>query len=254
MSIPSKFKFDFSKFPEGGLLMVIVVLWLVLAVFGGSVQMPKFETTPDGKRERAMMTNAVGQQVPAFETANKFFNAKTLVQIAKDTSFFAVMAVGMTFVIITGGIDLSIGSMYALASVCGAQVLSPYGPSGGGVATVLGVIATIGVAALLGFFNGAMISLFKVHPFMITLGTMAIYRGIAFVQTSGQSIGGFPEAFRHFIRWEILPDLSLVPLNSPIPGTEDTPDQRASLRSFAGSGRNRKYCIAILAPRFRGRV
>jgi len=212
MSIPGKFKFDFSKFPEGGLLIVIAVLGLGLTVFGGSVQMPKFETTPDGKQERAMMTNASGQQVPAFETANKFFNAKTIVQMAKDTSFFAIMAVGMTFVIITGGIDLSIGSMYALASVCGALVLSPYGPSGGGVATVLGIVATIGIGALLGLFNGAMIALFRVHPFIITLGTMAIYRGIAFVQTSGQSIGGFPEAFRHSIRWEIMPDLSLVPL------------------------------------------
>src|SRR5260370_24876430 len=212
MSIPSKFKFDFSKFPEGGLLMLIVVLGLVLAVFGGSVQMPEFEPTPDGKRERAMMTNAVGQQVPAFETANKFFNAKALVQIAKATSFFAIMAVGMTVVIITGGIDLSIGSMYALASVCGGLVLSPDGPSGGGAATVLGIFATIGVGTLLGFFNGAMITGFKVHPFIITLGTMAIYRGIAFVQTSGQSIGGFPDAFRQFVRWEILPDLSLVPL------------------------------------------
>src|SRR6202043_1986437 len=145
MSIPGKFKFDFSKFPEGGLLVIIVVLGLVLAVFGGSVQMPKFETTPDGKRERAMMTNAAGQQVPAFETANKFFNAQAIVQIAKDTSFFAIMAVGMTFVIITGGIDLSVGAIYALASVCGALVLSPYGPSGGGVATVLGIIVTVGV-------------------------------------------------------------------------------------------------------------
>src|ERR1700726_2447122 len=195
MSIPGKFKFDFSKFPEGGLLVIIVVLGLVLAVFGGSVQMPKFETTPDGKRERAMMTNAAGQQVPAFETANKFFNAQAIVQIAKDTSFFAIMAVGMTFVIITGGIDLSVGAIYALASVCGALVLSPYGPSGGGVATVLGIIVTVGVATLLGFFNGAMITTFRVHPFIITLGTMAIYRGIAFVQTGGQSVGGFPSAF-----------------------------------------------------------
>ncbi|MBV8279895.1 MAG: ABC transporter permease, partial [Verrucomicrobia bacterium] len=212
MSIPGKFKFDFSKSPEAGLLLVIVVLGLVLAVFGGSVQMPKFETAPDGKRERAMMTNAAGQQVPAFETANKFFNPTTLVQIAKDTSFFAIMAVGMTFVIITGGIDLSIGSIYALASVCGALVLSPYGPSGGGIATVIGVAATIGVGALLGLFNGAMIAIFRVHPFIITLGTMAIYRGIAFVQTGGQSIGGFPAAFRQFVRWEILPNLALVPL------------------------------------------
>ncbi|MBV8215065.1 MAG: ABC transporter permease [Verrucomicrobia bacterium] len=212
MSIPGKFKFDFSKSPEAGLLLVIVVLGLVLAVFGGSVQMPKFETAPDGKRERAMMTNAAGQQVPAFETANKFFNPTTLVQIAKDTSFFAIMAVGMTFVIITGGIDLSIGSIYALASVCGALVLSPYGPSGGGIATVIGVAATIGVGALLGLFNGAMIAIFRVHPFIITLGTMAIYRGIAFVQTGGQSIGGFPAAFRQFVRWEFLPNLALVPL------------------------------------------
>src|SRR5258707_2717109 len=155
MSIPSKFKFDFSKFPEGGLLMLIVVLGLVLAVFGGSVQMPKFETTPDGKRERAMMTNAVGQQVPAFETANKFFNAKALVQIAKDTSFFAIMAVGMTFVIITGGIDLFIGSMEALAFVCGALVVSPYRSSCGGGATVLGLVLTDGVAPLPGDFKEA---------------------------------------------------------------------------------------------------
>src|SRR5258707_5629038 len=148
MSIPSKFKFDFSKFPEGGLLMLIVVLGLVLAVFGGLVQMPKFETAPGGKSERGMMTNAVGQQVPAFEKANKFFNAKALVQIAKDTSFFAIMAVGMTFVIITGGIALFLGSMYAFAALCGAPGVSPHCPSGGGVATVLRGIATICVAAL----------------------------------------------------------------------------------------------------------
>src|SRR5258708_28946079 len=105
--------------------------------------MPKFETTPDGKRERAMMTNAVGQQVPAFETANKFFNAKALVQIAKDTSFFAIMAVGMTFVIITGGIHLSIVSLFALASLCGALGLSPDGPPRCAVATALVAVAAI---------------------------------------------------------------------------------------------------------------
>jgi ribose transport system permease protein len=212
MSSPGKISFNLSKFPEGGLILVIIALGLLLAIFGGSVQLPKFQTTPDGKRQRVFVTNAAGQRVPAFEAVNKFFNARTIVQIAKDTSFFAIMAVGVTMVIITGGIDLSIGAMYALASVCGALVLSPYGPSGGGAATALGVLATIGVGTLLGFLNGAMITGFNVHPFIITLGTMAIYRGIAFVQTSGQSIGGFPDAFRQFVRWEILPDLSLVPL------------------------------------------
>src|ERR1700686_751871 len=158
MSSPTKFGFNFSKFPEGGLILVIIALGLLLAIFGGSVQLPKFQTTPDGKRERVFVINAQGQRVPAFETVNKFFNVRTIVQIAKDTSFFAIMAVGATVVIITGGIDLSVGSMYALASVCGALVLSPYGPSGGGAATVLGILATIGVGTLLGFFNGAMIT------------------------------------------------------------------------------------------------
>jgi ribose/xylose/arabinose/galactoside ABC-type transport system permease subunit len=211
MSSPGKMNFSLSKFPEGGLIIVIIALGLLLAIFGGSVRLPKMQTTPDGKRERVFETNDAGQKVPAFESVNKFFNARTLVQIAKDTSFFAIMAVGMTVVIITGGIDLSIGSMYALASVCGALVLSPYGPSGGGGATVLGVVVTIVVGAFLGFLNGAMITAFKVHLFIITLGTMAIYRGIAFVQTSGQSIGGFPEAFRAFVRQEFN-GLSLVPL------------------------------------------
>ena len=211
MASPGKMNFSLSKFPEGGLIIVIIALGLLLAIFGGSVRLPKMQTTPDGKRERVFETNDAGQKVPAFESVNKFFNARTLVQIAKDTSFFAIMAVGMTVVIITGGIDLSIGSMYALASVCGALVLSPYGPSGGGGATVLGVVVTILVGCLLGFLNGAMITAFNVHPFIITLGTMAIYRGIAFVQTSGQSIGGFPESFRNFVRQEFQ-GLSLVPL------------------------------------------
>jgi ribose transport system permease protein len=138
-----------------------------------------------------MTTNADGQKVPAFETVNKFFNLKTLVQIAKDTSFFAIMAVGMTFVIITGGIDLSVGATYALASVCGAIVLNQVGSSGGIAGVLLGILVTIGIGLLGGFVNGSMIVAFHVHPFIITLGTLAIYRGIAFVQTNGQSIGEF---------------------------------------------------------------
>src|SRR5580700_3242556 len=208
----SKFSFSFSKFPEGGLILAIIVLGLLLAVFGGSVSRPKFHYNAQGKQERVFETGPDGQKVPAFESVNKFFNPQTLIQIAKDTSFFAIMAVGMTFVIITGGIDLSVGAIYALASVSGALVLSPYGPSGGAVATALGILVTIGVGTLLGCLNGAMITGFNVHPFIITLGTMAIYRGIAFVQTNGQSIGGFPEGFRQFVRSEILPGLSLVPL------------------------------------------
>jgi ribose transport system permease protein len=121
------------------------------------------------------------------------------------------MAVGMTVVIITAGIDLSVGATYALASVCGALFLTQYGSSGGIGAVIIGVLVTVGVGILCGLANGLMITAFNVHPFIITLGTMAIYRGIAFVQTNGQSIGGFPEAFRNFVRQEFN-GLSLVPL------------------------------------------
>ena len=210
MALPGKL--NLSKFPEGGLIIVIIVLGLLLAVFGGEIQRPKFTTNPEGKRVRLMVVNQAGQQVPAFERVNKFFNPETLTQIAKDTSFFAIMAIGMTFVIITGGIDLSVGSTYAVAAVAGALVMSPYGPSGGNTATALGVLTTIGVAVLAGFLNGAMIVGLSVHPFIITLGTMAIYRGIAFILAQGQSIGGFPQGFRDFIRQGVIADLSLVPL------------------------------------------
>ena len=205
-------KLNLSKFPEGGLIIVIIVLGLLLAVFGGEIQRPKFTTNPEGKRVRLMVVNQAGRQVPAFERVNKFFNPETLTQIAKDTSFFAIMAIGMTFVIITGGIDLSVGSTYAVAAVAGALVMSPYGPSGGNTAIALGVLTTIGVAVLAGFLNGAMIVGLSVHPFIITLGTMAIYRGIAFILAQGQSIGGFPQGFRDFIRQGVIADLSLVPL------------------------------------------
>ncbi|MBV9390373.1 MAG: hypothetical protein JOY96_00625, partial [Verrucomicrobia bacterium] len=103
MATPRKFSFNFSKFPEGGLILAIIVLGLLLTIFGGSVQRPKFEIH-NGVRQRVMEQDASGKMVPAFATYNKFLNAQTLTQIAKDTSFFAIMAVGMTIVIITGGI------------------------------------------------------------------------------------------------------------------------------------------------------
>src|SRR5439155_12006948 len=76
----------------------------------------------------------------------------------------------------------------------------------------LGVLTCLGVGTLCGLFNGGMIVALKVHPLIITLGTMAIFRGIAFVITQGQSIGGFPAAFRELVRWEVGEGLSLVPL------------------------------------------
>src|SRR5213080_268006 len=117
------------RFQEGGLVIVIIVLGLLLTIFGGRVNLPEFRK------------NAAGETEGVIVEKNKFLNARNLAQLAKDTSFIAIMAVGATFVIISGGIDLSVGAVYALASVLAALVLHHFGPEGGlnGASVWLGV-------------------------------------------------------------------------------------------------------------------
>src|SRR2546426_12047588 len=128
------------RFQEGGLVIVIIVLGLLLTIFGGRVNLPEFRKNAAGETERVMVEK------------NKFLNARNLAQLAKDTSFIAIMAIGATFVIISGGIDLSVGAIYALASVLAAMVFRSYGPDGAlsGVSAWLsvpcGLLTCLGVA------------------------------------------------------------------------------------------------------------
>ena len=206
------------RLQEGGLVLVIIVLGAVLTIFGGTVKEPKFRINAQGERERVYVKSADGEEVAAFEERNKFLRPQSLTQLAKDTSFIAIMAVGMTFVIVAGQIDLSVGAIYALASVLGALTFAAFGPGGAHsdtspwISVPLGIGVCIASAVLCGLLNGGMTVALKVHPFIITLGTMAIFRGIAFVITTGQSVGGFPEAFRKLVRWEFGQNLSVVPL------------------------------------------
>ncbi len=189
---------------ESGLVVVIVLLGILLTVFGGTVpRVVGFKTSESGERS------------PIVEQQNKFLNAHNLAKLAKDTSFIAIMAVGATFVIISGGIDLSVGAIYALSSVLTAMVFNAFGPEGrdatGVMPALLGALVCIAIATMCGLLNGSMIVLLRVHPFIITLGTMAIYRGVAFVITKGVSIGAFPAVFRAFGTWNIN-GLSMTPM------------------------------------------
>ena len=209
------------RFQESGLLLVILALGALLTAFAGTVRTPVFERAADGTRTRVYATDAAGERVPLTIEKNKFLNAQNLAQLAKDTSFIAIMAVGMALVIISGGIDLTVGSIYALASVAGALVLRHFGAEGPAATSpvlriVLGTGACLGVATLCGLASGSLIVALRVHPFIITLGGMAIYRGIAFVITEGQSIGSFPAAFREFVRFEGGDGLGVVPLATMI--------------------------------------
>lgn len=124
------------------------------------------------------------------QVVNNFLNPGTLVQIATDTSFFAILAVGVAIVILSGGIDLSVGSTYALAGVGSALLLRSWDASAWPPAlaalALIGVSLSIGAAA--GLANGAMVVGLRVHPFVITLGMMWVYRGIAFVTSKAESI------------------------------------------------------------------
>jgi len=140
---------------------------------------------------------------------SKFLNKENLVLVLTTSSFFGIMAVGMTLIIVMGGIDLSIGSIYAVAMVAGALALRALESGASGqavsapVALGVAVLVSTSVGALCGLVNGVSIVGLRVHPFIITLGGMAVYRGIAFVLSKGESIGGFPQAFRDVVRFEI---------------------------------------------------
>jgi ribose/xylose/arabinose/galactoside ABC-type transport system permease subunit len=205
-------------FQEGGLVLVVLMLGAFLTFFGGTVRVPELKVNAQGEVERVFRELPNGERELVLQEKNKFLNVDSLSQLAKDTSFIAIMAVGATLVIIAGGIDLSVGAIYALASVTAALFLHQYGPDGARAemsawfSVPMGILVCVGVGTICGFLNGGMIVALRVHPFIITLGTMAIYRGIAFVITKGQSVGAFPESFREVLLFSFRTRLSLVPL------------------------------------------
>jgi ribose/xylose/arabinose/galactoside ABC-type transport system permease subunit len=120
-----------------------------------------------------------------------FLTSRNLLNIVRQSSIHGVMAVGMTFVILTAGIDLSVGSVLALTGVLCASF------EHSGLPVVLIVIATLGIGAFIGSVNGLIITKGKVTPFVVTLGMMSVARGLAHIYTNGQPISGFGDGFRY---------------------------------------------------------
>ncbi len=126
-----------------------------------------------------------------------FLTISNLMNIAEQASINAVIAVGMTFVIIAAGIDLSVGSIVALSGVVLAGALQASLPVP--VAILLG----LGVGALCGLSNGLLISFGRLPPFIATLGMMSVARGIALFYTDGRPVSGFSAEFRSLATGEI---------------------------------------------------
>ena len=117
-----------------------------------------------------------------------FYSPANLLDIMLQSSINAVIAVGMTLVVMTKGIDLSVGSVVGVSSMIAASVL----PQG----LWLGVAAGLAVGLVCGLLNGFLIAKLKLPDFIVTLGTMSIFRGAALIYTDGKPIYGIDKVFR----------------------------------------------------------
>jgi ribose transport system permease protein len=126
-----------------------------------------------------------------------FLKRDNLLNIANQIAVIAIMAIGMTMVIITGGIDLSVGSLAALSAVTAARLIRDHagGVEASTVGMVFACIAAIGLCGLLGGLTGTLITLFDIPPFIVTLAMMLVASGLAYLASAGQSIYQIPESF-----------------------------------------------------------
>ena len=125
---------------------------------------------------------------------DRFLSPLNLSNILVQCSVMAVIAMGMSFVVIGGGFDLSVGSVAALAGCVAAFVMLAAG-------LLLGVLAALAVSALVGLINGLTVTRLKVNPFITTLGTMVLVRGVVYLLTGGAPVAGesgLPDAFVAF--------------------------------------------------------
>ncbi|WP_307743164.1 ABC transporter permease [uncultured Pantoea sp.] len=127
-----------------------------------------------------------------------FFTLPNLLNILQQSSINALIALGMTLVIISGGIDLSVGPTAALSAVLGATLMAS------GVPVPLAILATLGVGAMCGLFSGSLIAYAGLQPFIVTLGGLSLFRAIALISTGGNPVFGIPLAFRSLINSTIL--------------------------------------------------
>jgi ribose/xylose/arabinose/galactoside ABC-type transport system permease subunit len=193
-----------------------------------------------------LMTLVILCVVTALMT-DRFLSPLNLTNILVQSSIMAVIAMGMTFVIIGGGFDLSVGSTAALSGCVAAMVMVKAG-------LVAGVVAGVGVGAAVGLANGLIIAKLGVNPFITTLGTMVLVRGVVFLITGGAPVGdeGLPSAFLafgsgrflgiHYLVW--VPAILLILLSWLL---HATPYGR---RVFAtGGGREAAYLSGVRVER-----
>lgn len=138
----------------------------------------------------AALTGLIGLLVVFSLTSPRFMTMDNMLNICIQTTTIALAAIGVTFVIITGGIDLSIGSIVAISGVVAGMLVK-----NAGFPIPLAFLAGVVTGVFFGFLNGAMVNFLRLPPFIATLGSMMVARGLALLTTNARSIAGLPESF-----------------------------------------------------------
>jgi len=154
----------------------------------------------------APVVRGITASLPAFASAEvvtappyrwpTFLLPENLLNVANQIAVIAILAIGMTLVIVTGGIDLSVGSLIALAAVVVAHTIARLGGEACSTAGMLGAaLLTVSLSGLAGAFSGTMVTLFRVPPFIATLGVMQVASGVAYLLSEGKPIYQLPDRF-----------------------------------------------------------
>ncbi|WP_102222651.1 ABC transporter permease [Acidimangrovimonas sediminis] len=135
--------------------------------------------------------------------SDNFFTVSNIFNVLRQVSIVGILAVGMTFVILTGGIDLSVGAVMALAGTISAGLMANMGLPG-----PLGLLAGLGIGVLFGLFNGALVAWGKMPAIIVTLATMGVARGLGLIYSGGYPISGLPD----WISWFGIGRIWTVPV------------------------------------------
>ncbi|MDO4343563.1 MAG: ribose ABC transporter permease [Eubacteriales bacterium] len=155
--------------------------------------MKKLLKNPNVSRKFGIVASLLALMLIFTMLTNKFLSVSNFLNILQQAAINLCVAVGMTFVIITGGIDLSVGSVMALSGMIIAKIMD------GGMTPAVAVLIGLAAGVLLGGLNGLMIAKMKLQPFLVTLGTMSAYRGITLIISDGLPVRGFSSAYVNFM-------------------------------------------------------
>ncbi|MBT9385042.1 ribose ABC transporter permease [Pseudooceanicola sp. CBS1P-1] len=135
--------------------------------------------------------------------SDNFFSVNNLLNVLRQVSIVGIIAVGMTFVILTGGIDLSVGAVMALAGTISAGLMVNFGMPG-----IVGLLAGLVIGVLLGLFNGVLVAWGRMPAIIVTLATMGMARGFGLLYSGGYPISGLPG----WISWFGIGRIGIIPV------------------------------------------